>query len=277
MEQIFNELDKVKNSNQEVKLYLSVLANMIIASNPKTIDNINNDDDKALARILIDYQDRDELKMCKNMELITGIKVENWPDASSEDTIKSFKFKERWNKHTKGEAKRKKRINTPKHKVGINLAQGLNIELHKKQTQFLRPPPQHINPIIEEEVPSDESPKRDPDRPKPKSSRSIHIEPQIQVKQQFSLTNKVQQNSLLNFTQISQGENDNEQEFLLKSNEESSSENEDDDQDQTENTNLGVKSYQYSKNKDEFSSSSNDFPVENKLQMSFKTTAMEET
>jgi hypothetical protein len=49
---LFNELDKVKNSNKEMKLYMSVIAKMIVAGNPRTLDNLEKDSDKKLATIL---------------------------------------------------------------------------------------------------------------------------------------------------------------------------------------------------------------------------------
>ena len=42
---MFNELDKIKTSNKELMLYMSVLAKMVAAGNPDSIKNLQSEED----------------------------------------------------------------------------------------------------------------------------------------------------------------------------------------------------------------------------------------
>lgn len=76
---------------------MSVLAKMILAGNPRSIDNLELDSDKKLARILTEIQERDDMLICREQEIINGAKIEmGKTQAHSQETSSSFDFGERW-------------------------------------------------------------------------------------------------------------------------------------------------------------------------------------
>lgn len=76
---------------------MSVLAKMILAGNPRSIDNLELDSDKKLARILTEIQERDDMVICREQEIINGAKIEmGKTQAHSQETSSSFDFGERW-------------------------------------------------------------------------------------------------------------------------------------------------------------------------------------
>jgi len=51
-------------------MYLSVLARMVNASKKDILENIPKENDRKIAKILIDFQDRDHLKNIKDIEIL---------------------------------------------------------------------------------------------------------------------------------------------------------------------------------------------------------------
>lgn len=68
-EAVFRELENLKNTTKEIKMYLSVLANMIASGNESIFDNISKEEDRKIAQILIGAQNRVNLKKYKDQEI----------------------------------------------------------------------------------------------------------------------------------------------------------------------------------------------------------------
>lgn len=81
-----------------MKLYLSVLAKMMVAGNRNALDNLESESDKDLARILTEVQEREEMEVCRKQELINGMKFEYNKNYSKKYEIiePSFDFGEIW-------------------------------------------------------------------------------------------------------------------------------------------------------------------------------------
>ena len=68
-EEMRREIDRLKTTNKEVILYLSVLAKMIAGAREGLVNKISNESDRKIARVLLGIQDRDEFKPLKNHEI----------------------------------------------------------------------------------------------------------------------------------------------------------------------------------------------------------------
>lgn len=72
IEELSRELESIKNNNKEILLYLSVLGKMMIAGNSSLFRKMEKKEDRDIAKVLIDYQDREEFSQIKENEIKTG-------------------------------------------------------------------------------------------------------------------------------------------------------------------------------------------------------------
>lgn len=68
-ETIFREFENLKNTTKELKMYMSVIAKMIASLKNKEYDQICDEDDNKICRILIDAQDCGNLRKFKEQAL----------------------------------------------------------------------------------------------------------------------------------------------------------------------------------------------------------------
>lgn len=69
-EAFFRDFDTIKTYNQELMMYMSVLAKMVATSNKSCIENLPNSGDRKLAKILIDMQDNEDIGRLKEFQLL---------------------------------------------------------------------------------------------------------------------------------------------------------------------------------------------------------------
>ena len=70
---IYREFDKIKSANQELVMYMSVLAKMIEASKPDAVENIECEESKLIAKVLMNIQDFDGMKTLRDQKIMTGL------------------------------------------------------------------------------------------------------------------------------------------------------------------------------------------------------------
>jgi hypothetical protein len=63
------EFDKIKNSNNEIMMYMSVLAKLIVKSGNVELDSL---EDQLIASVLIGVQDREGYKKIKQVEILNN-------------------------------------------------------------------------------------------------------------------------------------------------------------------------------------------------------------
>ena len=71
-EEIFREFDRLRSSNREIIMFISVLAKMItkVNTHASSTDRINQTKDHKITQVLVDLQDREDFKMYKDQEIM---------------------------------------------------------------------------------------------------------------------------------------------------------------------------------------------------------------
>lgn len=72
IEELTREFEGLKSKNKEVLLYMSVLGNMIAASDKCVIKRMEKKSDQDLAKVLLEYKNREDLSMLKDQEINNG-------------------------------------------------------------------------------------------------------------------------------------------------------------------------------------------------------------
>lgn len=64
------ELENLKNTNKELMMFISVLAKMVSKTKKDFINNLKSKDDKLIANVLVDYQNRADMIILKEQSII---------------------------------------------------------------------------------------------------------------------------------------------------------------------------------------------------------------
>ena len=70
VEGFMKEFDKIKSSNNEILLFLSVLGKMLKGYNLEKTDNLSNLGDKKIVTALLNIQEKEQFKTMKNVEIL---------------------------------------------------------------------------------------------------------------------------------------------------------------------------------------------------------------
>lgn len=71
-ELFFREFDKIKQSNQELQIFVSMLAKMILASENDLMVNLKDLGEKRLVKAMVEVQNREDFKMLRDQLMISS-------------------------------------------------------------------------------------------------------------------------------------------------------------------------------------------------------------
>lgn len=76
-EDIFREFERMKNTNKEIMMFLSVVAKMISVSKENIMQKLVSNEDKLITNVLIDYKNREDMQLLKEQSILNDYVITN--------------------------------------------------------------------------------------------------------------------------------------------------------------------------------------------------------
>lgn len=70
VDDVFREFENLKNTNKEIMMFMSVLARMLTKVKENIIETFDSKEDKLIANVLVDYQNRADMLLLKEQSII---------------------------------------------------------------------------------------------------------------------------------------------------------------------------------------------------------------